>query len=96
MKSFDLPFSGRFDFVETSYVFPTTHMVAPKDNVVNCSECHVKKGSRLANLSGFYMPGRDSFKFLDIAGWVLILGSLGGVILHALGRFFTNGIRKEE
>jgi octaheme c-type cytochrome (tetrathionate reductase family) len=96
MQSFDLPFSGRFDFVETSYVFPTTHMVAPKDNVVNCTECHVKKGSRLANLAGFYMPGRDSFKFLDIAGWVLILGSLGGVILHALGRFFTNGIRKEE
>jgi len=96
MKSFDLLFSGRFDFVETSYVFPTTHMVAPKDNVVNCTECHVKKGSRLANLAGFYMPGRDSFKFLDIAGWVVILGSLGGVILHALGRFFTNGRRKEE
>jgi octaheme c-type cytochrome (tetrathionate reductase family) len=96
MKSFDLPFSGQFDYVETSYVFPTTHMVAPKDNVVSCDECHTREDSRLANLAGFYMPGRDSFKVIDIAGWVLILGSLGGVILHALGRFFTNGRRKEE
>jgi hypothetical protein len=70
-------------------------MVAPKDNVVNCNECHDKKESRLANLAGFYMPGRDNFKFIDIAGWGIILASLGGVILHALGRIFTNGRRKE-
>jgi hypothetical protein len=64
--------------------------------MVNCFECHVKKGSRLANLAGFYMPGRDSFKFLDIAGWAIILASLGGVVLHALGRIFTNGRNKKE
>ncbi len=29
-------YSGEYDFVETSYVFPITHMVAPKDNVVAC------------------------------------------------------------
>jgi len=96
MKAFDLPYSGQFDFVETSYVFPTTHMVAPKSNVVNCTECHVKKDSRLANLAGFYMPGRDSFKFLDIAGWAIILASLCGVVLHALGRIFTNGRNRKE
>jgi octaheme c-type cytochrome (tetrathionate reductase family) len=96
MEAFDLPFSGEFDYVETSYVFPTTHMVAPKDNVVSCSECHDRKESRLKNLAGFYMPGRDSFKLIDISGWALILASLGGVILHALGRVFTNGRRKEE
>lgn len=96
MESFNQPFSGEFDYVETSYVFPTTHMVAPKENVVNCSECHDKKESRLINLAGFYMPGRDSFKLIDMAGWAVILASLGGVILHALGRIFTNGKRKEE
>lgn len=96
MKYADLPYSGEYDFVETSYVFPTTHMVAPKSNVVSCSECHVKKDSRMANLAGFYMPGRDSFKFLDIAGWTIILASLGGVVLHALGRIFTNGRNKKE
>ena len=34
-----LPFSGRFDFVETAYVFPITHMVAPKENTLACTEC---------------------------------------------------------
>ncbi len=96
MESFSLPFSGEFDFVETTYVFPTTHMVAPKDNVVACSECHIKKEGRLANLAGFYMPGRNSFKLLDMAGWTVIIASLLGVILHGLGRIFTNGKRKGE
>jgi len=93
MQAFDLPFSGQFDYVETSYVFPTTHMVAPKENVVNCIECHSRENGRLANLSGFYMPGRDSFKLMDIFGWAVIIGSLCGVVLHGLGRVFTNGRR---
>jgi octaheme c-type cytochrome (tetrathionate reductase family) len=96
MQSFGLPFSGQFDYVETSYVFPTTHMVAPKENVVNCIECHSRENGRLANLSGFYMPGRDNFKVIDIAGWAVILASLCGVVLHGLGRIFTNGRRREE
>jgi len=90
-----LDFSGEFDFVETSYVFPTTHMVAPKDNVVACSECHIKEGSRLINLAGIYMPARDSSGLINTIGWVGVIGSLCGVILHALGRVFTSG-RKEE
>ena len=93
MQSFDLPFSGQFDYVETSYVFPTTHMVAPKENVVNCIECHSRENGRLANLSGFYMPGRDSFKLMNIFGWAAIIVSLCGVVLHGLGRVFTNGRR---
>jgi octaheme c-type cytochrome (tetrathionate reductase family) len=91
MESVGLPYSGEFDFVETTYVFPSTHMVVPKDNVLACSECHVKEGSRLANLTSIYMPGRDGFKAVDIIGWLVILGSFGAVVLHGLGRFFTNG-----
>jgi octaheme c-type cytochrome (tetrathionate reductase family) len=92
-----VPFSGEFDFVKTTYVFPTTHMVAPKDNVVNCTECHIKQDSRLANIAGVYMPGRDHFQILDSLGWIAILGALLGVCLHGLGRVFTtrNG-RKED
>jgi octaheme c-type cytochrome (tetrathionate reductase family) len=90
-KTLDLPFSGEFDFVETTYVFPITHMVAPKDNVVACQECHAGKNSRMASLSGFYMPARDGAGLLDALGWVMVLGALGGVSLHALGRIFTNG-----
>ena len=94
-KALGLPYSGEFDFVETRYVFPTTHMVAPKDNVVSCNECHVQKDGRLAKLSGFYMPGRNHFGLLDTLGWVVVIGSLLGVSLHGLGRMFTNG-RKEK
>ena len=87
----DLPFSGEFDFVETSYVFPTTHMVAPKENVVGCGECHVQETSRLNNLAGFYMPGRDGAGLIDALGWIMVLGALVGVSLHGIARFFTNG-----
>ena len=90
-EALDLPFSGEFDFVETTYVFPITHMVAPKENTVACAECHRTENSRLANLAGFYMPGRDRWGGVDTLGWVAVLGALVGVVLHGLGRIFTNG-----
>jgi hypothetical protein len=42
------------------------------------------------------MPGRDRLKPIDIAGWAIVLCSFGGIVLHALGRIFTNGRKKEE
>jgi hypothetical protein len=89
------PFSGEFDFVESSYAFPTTHMVAPKQHVVGCAECHVRENGRLANVAGVYMPGRDRIALLDTLGWVAVLASILGVVLHGLGRIFSNG-REEE
>jgi octaheme c-type cytochrome (tetrathionate reductase family) len=90
-RAIGVPFSGEVDFVQTTYVFPTTHMVAPKDNVVACVECHTQNESRLANIAGVYMPGRDNAGLVDSMGWFLVLGSFLGVLLHGLGRFFTNG-----
>jgi octaheme c-type cytochrome (tetrathionate reductase family) len=89
--SLDLPFSGEFDFVETTYVFPTTHMVAPRENVLACTECHSRDRSRLANLAGFYMPARDGAGVVDALGWILVLGSFVGVCVHGLGRIFVKG-----
>ncbi len=94
-EALDIPFSGEFDFVETTYVFPITHMVAPKDKAVACTECHTSQDSRLANLKGFYMPGRDRVKWLDIMGWMAVLSALAGVVLHGIGRFFSNGNGKK-
>ena len=96
MQYSDLPYSGQYDFVDTSYVFPTTHMVAPKDNVLACTECHAKAGGRVSKLGGFYMPGRNSSKILDTIGWIVVIGSLLGVVLHGLGRMFTANGRKEK
>lgn len=83
-----LPFSGEVGFVDTEYSYPTTHMVAPKDNVVACVECHSSNG-RLAGLHGFYMPGRDYFPWLDTFGWVLVLGSMVGVLGHGFLRMLS-------
>jgi octaheme c-type cytochrome (tetrathionate reductase family) len=91
----NVPFSGEFDFVESSYFFPTTHMVAPKQNVVGCAECHVRETGRLQQVGGVYLPGRDRASLLDTFGWIAVLGALLGMTLHGLGRIFSNG-RKEQ
>jgi len=90
-----LPYSGEYDFVDTEYVFPITHMVAPKDKAVACAECHTNNG-RLAHLQGFYMPGRDSANLLDMGGWSLVAASALGVILHGIGRFVSGSGRRKE
>jgi octaheme c-type cytochrome (tetrathionate reductase family) len=94
MQAAGLSFSGEYDFAETRYIFPITHMVAPKEKAVTCIECHSPNG-RLAALTDFYMPGRDSFSAINIIGWVLVLGTLVGVTFHGLGRAIARG-RKED
>ena len=90
-----LPYSGEYDFVDTEYVFPITHMVAPKDQAVACVDCHAKAG-RLSHLEGFYMPGRDALRLLDMGGWGLVGASALGVVLHGLGRFVSSFGRRKE
>ena len=85
MKENEKPYSGQYGFVETYSYWPTTHMVAPKEKALDCGECHAKNG-RLQNLAGFYMPGRDSLKWLDILGYLLIGGAFFGAIVHAIMR----------
>ncbi len=90
-----LEFSGEYDFVETSYVFPITHMVAPKEKSLSCEQCHTRTDGRLAQLSGFYMPGRDASGVVNTIGWGVVLLSLVGVMIHGFGRVFTGKNRKE-
>ncbi len=82
-------FSGEYGFVETEYYWPVTHMVAPKEAALGCADCHSRNG-RLATLEGFYMPGRDRNEWLDLFGWLAVLGTAGGVSLHGLARLFAN------
>ncbi len=85
-KTLDLPFSGEYGYVETSYVIPITHMVAPKENALKCIQCHVREKSRLANITGLYLPGRDRLKLIDTLGWAAVFAAFAGVLLHGLGR----------
>jgi len=82
MAGSDLPYSGKFGFVETEMWWPTTHMVAPANEALKCGACHARDG-RLAKLAGFYLPGRDGFALTDRIGLWLLAMTLAGVALHA-------------
>lgn len=95
MKYAGQAYSGEYGFADTTYVFPTTHMVAPRENALQCVQCH-STDSRLKNLTGFYMPGRDSSTIVDAAGWFGVGASLIAVIIHGLMRFVSGLKRKED
>lgn len=82
-----LPYSGKYAFIETRMYWPTTHMVPPKEQAVGCGECHTRSAEgRLADLPGFYLPGRDSAKLVDMAGFALLGLAAAGVGGHGLLR----------
>lgn len=78
-------FSGEHGFVDNEMFWPITHMVAPKEQALTCDSCHARDG-RLAELKGFYMPGRDSSVWVDRLGTWAVLAALVGVLVHLLGR----------
>jgi len=88
-------YSGEHGFVETKMYWPLAHMVAPKEKSLACSECHSKHG-RLANLTDFYLPGRDQNKLLDLIGWLAVFGTLAGVLLHGLARWVLGRNRRKN
>ncbi len=86
-------YSGEYGWIETTMHWPLSHMVAPKEEALGCADCHSRDG-RLQNLEGFYMPGRDKSDLLDIIGWLAVLGTLGGISLHGIGRIIFRSRRK--
>lgn len=83
-----LPYSGQFDFVDTSMLWPITHMVAPKEKALDCAQCHAPAG-RLASVPGIWIPGQHHHDLLDRAGWSLAGLALLGVLGHALVRLIA-------
>ncbi|MCB0253167.1 MAG: tetrathionate reductase family octaheme c-type cytochrome [Caldilineae bacterium] len=39
-----LDYSGQYGFTETTMAYPTTHMVQPKENALQCNDCHSPDG----------------------------------------------------
>jgi len=95
MKELGLPFSGTLAFINTKMYWPINHMVSTKDKSVQCKECHTKNNSRLAELTDFYLPGRDSNKFVEIFGNTIIILTFFGVIIHGTLRIIINIKRKK-
>lgn len=84
------PYSGEFGFVDTYMYWPITHMVAPKEQALDCQACHAKDG-RLARLTGFYLPGSNPMGPIDKVGLAILLAVLAGVAGHSLLRLMPRG-----
>jgi len=78
-----VPFSGEYDFVQTEMIWPITHMVAPSSQAVSCVACHTSVDSRMGDLRGIYVPGRDRVPWMDQIGWAAAALALAGVLGHA-------------
>ncbi len=85
MQKMGMPYSGKYGFVETTMLWPITHMVSPAEKTIQCNDCH-SKGGRLEALTDFYMPGRDSYAWLTFLGWSAALLTLIGVLGHMFVR----------
>lgn len=91
------PYSGQHDFVKTEMLWPITHMVAPSKNAVACASCHTgPTKSRLGDLPGVYLPGRDSQPWIDRLGWLAVVGAVAGVLLHTAARLLTRRRKNQE
>ncbi|MFO7721972.1 MAG: tetrathionate reductase family octaheme c-type cytochrome [Bacteroidales bacterium] len=86
MEYLDLPFSGKYDFINTEMYLPVSHMVSPSSEALTCKDCHIRNDGRLAGLTGFYIPGRDRNATIDLIGRLFVLLSLLGVVVHATSR----------
>ena len=89
MDYLKLPYSGKYDFVETEMYWPLNHMVEPKEQSLSCKDCHTRNNGRLASLNDFYLPGRDKNKYLDILGIALVVLAALGVVVHGSIRIVT-------
>jgi octaheme c-type cytochrome (tetrathionate reductase family) len=96
MKRVGLPYSGDYGFVETEMYWPINHMVAPKEQSLACNACHTSTNSRLAGLTGFYLPGRDNNGTLDAIGRLSIIMAIIGIIVHGLARLLSTNLKLEK
>lgn len=87
MKAVEIPFSGEVGFIRAVMNFPLTHMVAPKEQALQCRDCH-RNGGRMDGVEGIYMPGRKNNPWLHTIGKGFVLFTLTGISVHALMRIF--------
>lgn len=81
MKAAGVEYSGEMGFVETEMSWPITHMVSPKEDALECDQCH-KENGRLQDIDGVYMPGLNNTPILDLLGYAAALLALIGVLIH--------------
>jgi octaheme c-type cytochrome (tetrathionate reductase family) len=88
------PFSGEVAFARTAMNWPVNHQVAPKEEALQCADCHTREGGRLAGLTDFYLPGRDNEPLVETLGAALLLLTLAGVLVHGSLRIVVTRRRR--
>ena len=73
--------------------WPITHMVAPAEDALACGDCHAREG-RMAELTGFYLPGRDRDATLDKWAQLALAAALLAIFLHIGLRIWFNRRRR--
>lgn len=86
MKAVGQPYSGHYTFVDTRMTWPVNHMVAPKEKALGCTQCHTREQSRMAGITGVYLPGLDRQPLVDLLGRLAVFGALAGVFIHGSAR----------
>lgn len=89
MKAIGLPYSHNYGFIETEMYWPINHMVSKAEASLQCADCHTQNDGRLAELTGFYLPGRDRNHLLDTIGEWMVLLVLIGVLVHGTFRILS-------
>ncbi|HHB80297.1 MAG TPA: tetrathionate reductase family octaheme c-type cytochrome, partial [Aliiroseovarius sp.] len=88
MKAAGAPYSGEYAFAQTHMWWPTTHMVAPAAEALQCEACHAEDG-RMEGLAGIYMPGTNPKSPAGLLGMLMAAATLLGVGVHMLLRLVT-------
>ncbi len=88
MAYLGLPYSGKYAFVKTESYWLLNHMVSPKEDALKCESCH-SHHSRLAKLTGFYLPGRDKNSAIEIGGVLFLILVILGVGGHTTLRILS-------
>lgn len=96
MESVGLPYSGQYAFVDTTMSWPLNHMVAPREKALRCAQCHTREASRLAGVTGVYLPGRDRNLLVDRAGTATLLLVAAAILVHGAGRAFAGRQRRRQ
>ncbi|SMB24168.1 Cytochrome c family protein [Sterolibacterium denitrificans] len=85
-----LPYSGKYDFIETRMNWFITHMVTPKEQALQCQDCHTRSAEgRLSEITDIYLPGRDRNHWLDLLGGAAVLAVIAASLLHGVVRILS-------
>ena len=90
MEYIGLPYSGHYSFLKTESMWPLNHEVSQSAQALQCADCHSPNNSRLKNLTGFYLPGRDHNSWVDDSGVLFLILILLGVSIHGGIRMVSN------